>query len=118
MVRSRRLFAFASIGLLAACPVGCPRGKPKTLYNAPEEKVELQQRGRCSFQVMGSMEGRPYPHSDDGFYRFDIDGYPAFRESLTFDPASQTITVRDEACHDGMVVDLHYQPILHTALPE
>ncbi len=65
------------------------------------------------------MEGRPYPGGlDAGLYRLDVDNDLPFREQLSFDPASRTITVRDDVCHDGMKVELYFQPVVHTALPE
>lgn len=119
MSRSRHLLAFASLVLLGACPVGCPRGKPKTLYDGPLERVEIRKTGRCSFQVVGSMEGRPWWDPEwNGYYSFHIDGEPASDRWLTFDEASRTITIIEPTlCHDGVVGELYYQPIYHTEHP-
>ena len=118
MARSRLLLAFASLVLLGACPVGCPQGKPKTIYDGPLERVEIRQTGRCSFQIIGSMEGRPYKSSRAGYYSLVIDTYPVWPDDVIFDPESRTLTVHDKwLCHEGLVAELYFQTFVYTVSP-
>ena len=61
------------------------------------------------------MEGRPFPHSRDGFYSVDLDGWPVFIEYVHFAPDTRTITVLEKWCHDGISLELSYQAFVRTA---
>jgi hypothetical protein len=103
--------------LLPACEVGCAPGKPQTVYAAPEERIAVRKTGRCTFEVMGTTEGRPFPHSHDGFYAVELDGFTAPLLWERYDPKTRTLTVLDQWCHDGISLVLFYQPLVHTAFP-
>ena len=95
--------------MLTGCPVGCPAGKPQTLYAGPIEDVPLQRIGPCTYHATTPLKHswEPRPRRNDGFYFVNAsfvnrlgDSFP--RSWLSYDEATATFTVPEADCARGV----------------
>jgi len=95
--------------MLAGCPIGCPAGKPQTLYAGPIEDVPLQRTGPCTFRATDPLKHgwKPPPGRSDGFYFVNAtfvnqlaDSFPA--SWLSYDEATATFTIPGPDCARGV----------------
>ena len=78
---------------LSACPVGCPRAEPITVFDGPWEPIPSHSVGACTFALDSPLPA-PFPRSSSGFYGVEINGLAA-PVSSTIDLDGGVITIRE-----------------------
>jgi len=101
----RRLALLVAAVTLAGCPLGCPKGKPQTIYEGPVDEVHLEQTGKCTWRAVPPLQ-HPYPfddHPQTGCYFVELnDEGPVFLDWVTYDPKTATFTLKEKFCAIGI----------------
>jgi hypothetical protein len=100
---------------LAGCPIGCPKGKPQSLFVGPPEEIHLERTGPCTFRATPPLR-KPYRKPGaDGAYLVMINDDAPLETPLEYDPATATFTVLDPFCSLGVTsIRIRYVPYLST----
>jgi len=103
MFRWRTALVLALAGL-AGCPVGCPKGKPQTLYQGPVEEVGLQRLAPCIYRADPPLQHpfHPTPGQMAGVYFVVFDDEAASLEWVRYEPAGATFTILEPFCSQGV----------------
>ena len=100
----RRTALVLALAAFAGCPVGCPKGKPQTLYQGPVEEVRLQRLGPCTYRADPPLQHpfQPTPGRMTGVYFVVFDQEAASLDWVTYEPPTATFTILEPFCSQGV----------------